>query len=173
MGYMKIDYESLKTFCEHVFKGYGFSEEESAVITDILLAADLAGIESHGVQRLIRYHKEITDGMVKLGAVPEIVKETPLSAVIEGNDAMGQTLAYGAMELAIKKAKACGVGMVTLRNGNHYGIAGYYANMAAKEGLIGICMTNTEAIMVPTFGKQAMLGTNPIAFAMPAKPEPW
>ena len=168
---MRIDYEKLKVFCGHVFQGYGFSEEDSGIITDILLAADLSGIESHGVQRLIRYHKEITDGMVKLDAVPEIVKETPLSAVIEGNDAMGQTLAYRAMKLAIDKAKTSGVGMVALRNGNHYGIAGYYAKMAAEEGLIGICMTNTEAIMVPTFGKQAMIGTNPIAFAMPAKPE--
>ena len=173
MRYMKMAYEPLKTFCEKVFEGYGFSAEESRIITDVLLAADLSGIESHGIQRLIRYHQEITDGMVKLGAVPEIVKETPLSAVIEGNDAMGQTLGVSAMNLAIDKAKKTGVGMVTVRNSNHYGIAGYYAKMAAKEGMIGVCMCNTEAIMVPTFGKRAMLGTNPIAFAMPAEPVPF
>ena len=170
MQYYRIPYEKLKAFCIGVFQGYGFSEMESAQITDVLLAADLSGIESHGVQRLIRYHKEITGGLVKLDAKPEIVKETPLSAVIEGNDAMGQTLSVQAMELAITKAKQFGFGMVTVRNSNHYGIAGYYANMAAEEGLIGMCMTNTEAIMVPTFGRQAMLGTNPIAFAMPAQP---
>lgn len=170
MQYHKIPYEKLETFCQKVFQGYGFSETESRQITDVLLAADLYGIESHGIQRLIRYHKEITGGMVKLDAKPEVVFETPLSAVIEGNDCMGQLLGVQGMELAIQKAKASGFGMVTVRNSNHYGIAGYYTRMALKEDLIGACMTNTEAILVPTFGKQAMLGTNPIAFAMPADP---
>ena len=173
MAYLKLDYEKLKTFCEHVYTGYGFTVEESRIITDVLLAADLYGIESHGVQRMIRYHKEITDGMVKLDAQSEIVRETPLSAVIEGNDTMGQVLASRAMQMAIDKAKTHGIGMIAVRNSNHYGIAGYYARMALKERLIGVCMTNTEAIMVPTFGRQAMIGTNPIAFAMPAKPVPF
>lgn len=170
MQYYHMDYEKLKSFCIKAFEGYGFSREEGAKISDVLLEADLSGIESHGIQRMIRYHKEITSGMVKQTAKPEIVFETPLSAVIEGHDAMGQLLGISAMELAIRKAKTSGFGMVTVRNSNHYGIAGYYTKMAVKEGLIGMCMTNTEAIMVPTFGKQAMLGTNPIAFAMPAKP---
>ena len=170
MQYHHVEYGKLHEFCVKVFQGYGFNEEEAGQITDVLLAADLSGIESHGIQRLIRYHKEITGGMVKLGAKPEIVFETPLSAVIEGNDAMGQTLGVQAMQLAIDKAKKSGFGMVTVRNSNHYGIAGYYTKLAAEQGLVGMCMTNTEAIMVPTFGKQAMLGTNPIAFAMPAQP---
>ena len=170
MQYHHIDYKKIEKFCIEAFKGYGFSEEESKQITAVLLEADLSGIESHGVQRMIRYHKEITGGMVKIDAKPEIVFETPLSAVIEGNDAMGQTLGVKAMKIAIEKAKKSGFGMVTVRNSNHYGVAGYYARMAVEEGLIGMSMTNTEAIMVPTFGKQAMLGTNPIAFAMPADP---
>ena len=170
MQYHHIDYKKLENFCIEAFKGYGFNEEESKQITAVLLEADLSGIESHGIQRMIRYHKEITGGMVKIDANPEIVFETPLSAVIEGNDAMGQTLGVKAMKIAIEKAKKSGFGMVTVRNSNHYGVAGYYARMAAEEGLIGMSMTNTEAIMVPTFGKQAMLGTNPIAFAMPANP---
>ena len=170
MQYHHVDYKALHAFCVKVFQGYGFTEEQGKQISEVLLAADLSGIESHGIQRLIRYHKEITGGMVKLDAKPEIVFETPLSAVIEGNDAMGQILGVQAMQLAIDKAKASGFGMVTVRNSNHYGIAGYYTKMAAEQGLIGLCMTNTEAIMVPTFGKQAMLGTNPIAFAMPAQP---
>ena len=170
MQYHHVDYSVLHNFCVKVFSGYGFTEDEAAQISDVLLAADLSGIESHGIQRLIRYHKEITSGMVKLDAKPEVVFETPLSAVIEGNDAMGQILGVQAMQLAIDKAKKSGFGMVTVRNSNHYGIAGYYTKMAAQQGLIGLCMTNTEAIMVPTFGKQAMLGTNPIAFAMPAQP---
>lgn len=170
MKYYQIDYKKLERFCIEAFKGYGFNEEQSKQITSVLLEADLSGIESHGIQRLIRYHKEITGGMVKIDAKPEVVFETPLSAVIEGNDAMGQLLGVQAMQMAIDKAKKSGFGMITVRNSNHYGIAGYYANMAAAEGLIGMSMTNTEAIMVPTFGKQAMLGTNPIAFAMPANP---
>jgi len=170
MQYHHVSYEKLNQFCVECFKGYGFTEAQAQQITDVLLAADLSGIESHGIQRLIRYHKEITSGMVQLNAKPEIVFETPLSAVIEGNDAMGQILGVEAMQLAIDKAKKSGFGMVTVRNSNHYGIAGFYTKMAAEQGLIGLCMTNTEAIMVPTFGRQAMLGTNPIAFAMPAQP---
>ena len=170
MQYHHVSYIKTERFCTETFKGYGFNEEESKQITSVLLDADLSGIESHGIQRLIRYHKEITDGLVRLDAKPEIVFETPLSAVIEGNDAMGQILGVQAMQIAIDKAKKSGFGMVTVRNSNHYGIAAYYSRMAASEGLIGMCMTNTEAIMVPTFGKQAMLGTNPISFAMPADP---
>lgn len=173
MQYHRIPYEQTKKFCEKVFAGYGFTPEECAQITDVLLAADLSGIESHGIQRLIRYHKEVTSGLVKMDAKPEIVKETPLSATIEGNDVMGQTLSVKAMRMAMDKAKQHGVGIVAVRNSNHYGIAGYYTRMAAEEGLIGICMTNTEAIMVPTFGREAMLGTNPIAFSMPADPIPF
>ena len=170
MQYHHVNYEKLVRFCIESFKGYGFNEDQAKQITDVLLEADLSGIESHGVQRMIRYHKEITSGMVKIDAKPEVVFETPLSAVIEGNDCMGQTLGVEAMQLAIDKAKKSGFGIVTVRNSNHYGVAGYYSRMAADQGLIGMSMTNTEAIMVPTFGKQAMLGTNPIAFAMPADP---
>ena len=173
MQYHRVDYTALEQFCVQVFRGYGFDEEKSRRITDVLLDADLSGIESHGIQRLIRYHKEITGGMVQPEAEPEIVCETPLSAVMEAHDAMGQLVGCQAMKIAIEKAKRCGFGMVTVRNSNHYGIAGYYAKMAAAQGLIGMSMTNTEAIMVPTYGRQAMLGTNPIAFAMPAKPVPF
>ena len=173
MQYHHVNYEKLVRFCIESFKGYGFNEEQAKQITDVLLEADLSGIESHGVQRMIRYHKEITSGMVKIDGQPEVVFETPLSAVVEGNDCMGQTLGVWAMQMAIDKAKKSGFGMVTVRNSNHYGVAGYYSRMAADQGLIGMSMTNTEAIMVPTFGRQAMLGTNPIAFAMPADPTPF
>ena len=174
MGYQLFAYDQLERFCRAVFCGYGFLQEESEKITDVLLEADLLGIESHGVQRLIRYHREITEKkMVSVKSVPQILKETPISATIEANDAMGQLVAVQAMELAIQKASQYGVGMVAVRNSNHYGIAGYYTRMAAEQGFIGICMTNTEAIMVPTYGRQALLGTNPIAFSMPAEPIPF
>ena len=171
MEYTRIDYQKTFDFCVKVFESYGFTGEEAKDITDILLDADLSGIESHGVQRLVRYYHEVTDmGYVDVNAKPEIVKETPLSATIEGHRAMGQLVGKFAMQLAIDKAKKSGVGMVAVRNSNHYGIAGYYAKMAAEEGLCGVSMCNTESIMVPTFGAEGVLGTNPIAFCMPAEP---
>lgn len=167
---MRYAYETLKTFCTDAFLKFGFTAEESRIIVDVLLTSDLYGIESHGMQRLVRYHKGIEKGLIKVGAKPEIIFETPVSAVIDGHDGMGQLLGYKAMNLTIEKAKRSGMAIVTVRNSNHYGIAGYYAKMACKEGLIGLAMTNSEAIMVPTFGRKAMLGSNPIAIAMPAEP---
>ena len=169
-NYINYSYEKLKKFCTDAFGKFGFSPEECDIIVDVLLTSDLYGIESHGMQRLVRYHKGIEKGLIKVDAKPEIVFETPVSAVIEGNDGMGQLLGYKAMNIAIEKAKKVGMAIVTVRNSNHYGIAGYYAKMACKEGLIGMSMTNSEAIMVPTFGRLAMLGSNPIAVAMPAEP---
>ncbi len=173
MSYRHLAYDELERFCREAYRGYGFSEEESRQITEVLLEADLSGIESHGIQRMKRYHDEITSGMVKVNAVPKTVFETPISAVIEGNDAMGQLLASKAMDLAIEKAKASGIGLVSVRNSNHFGVAGYYVKRAIAADMIGVCMTNTEAIMVPTFGRQAMIGTNPIAMGMPADPTPF
>ena len=170
MGYQHWSYETLNKLCMDAFVRFGFTAEEAAIITDVLLTSDLYGIESHGMQRMVRYHKGIRNGMIHPEAKPEIVFETPVSAVIDGHDGMGQLIGHKAMELAIEKAKTSGVGIVTVRNSNHYGIAGYYAKMACREGLIGMSMTNSEAIMVPTFGKKAMLGSNPIAIAMPAEP---
>ena len=167
---VKYPYEQLKKFCTDAFLKFGFTEEESKIIVDVLLTSDLYGIESHGMQRLVRYHKGIEKGLIKIDAKPEVVFETPVSAVIEGHDGMGQLLGYKAMNMAIEKAKTTGMAIVTVRNSNHYGIAGYYAKMACKAGLIGMSMTNSEAIMVPTFGRKAMLGSNPIAIAMPAEP---
>ena len=167
---INYSYEQLKKFCTDAFAKFGFNEKECEIIVDVLLTSDLYGIESHGMQRLVRYHKGIEKGLIKVDAKPEIVFETPVSAVIEGNDGMGQLLGHKAMEIAIEKAKTTGMAVVTVRNSNHYGIAGYYAKMACKEGLIGMSMTNSEAIMVPTFSRKAMLGSNPIAIAMPAEP---
>lgn len=167
---INYSYESLKKFCTDAFLKFGFNKDECDIIVDVLLTSDLYGIESHGMQRLVRYHKGIEKGLIKVDAKPEVVFETPVSAVIEGNDGMGQLLGHKAMTMAIEKAKKTGMAIVSVRNSNHYGIAGYYAKMACKEGLIGMSMTNSEAIMVPTFARKAMLGSNPIAIAMPAEP---
>lgn len=173
MAHLYFQVEILERFCKDAFQKFGFSGEESGIITDVLLTSDQYGIESHGMQRLTRYHKGIESGMIKVDAVPEVVFETPVSAVIDGHDGMGQLIGHKAMRTAIDKAKKSGMAIVTVRNSNHYGIAGYYAKMACDQGLIGMSFTNSEAIMVPTNAKQAMLGSNPIAIAVPAKPYPF
>ena len=173
MAHMYFQVDVLERFCRDAFEKFGFTADESAIITDVLLTSDKFGIESHGMQRLSRYHKGIEKGMIKVHAKPEVVFETPVSAVVEAHDGMGQLSGHYAMSLAIEKAKKSGMAIVSVRNSNHYGIAGYYARMASEQGLIGLSFTNSEAIMVPTFSRKAMLGSNPIAIAMPAKPYPF
>lgn len=170
MAYVKLQYEVLDKFSKHVFKSFGFNDEESKIITDVLLMSDLYGIESHGVQRMVLYYKTIQNGRIHMNSKWETVFETPLSAVIDNHFGVGQLVGHYAMKKAIEKAKTSGVGIISVRNSNHYGIAGYYAQLACDEGLIGISTTNSEAIMVPTYGRMAMLGSNPIAIAMPAEP---
>ncbi len=173
MSYIRYSVETLRSFCETAFKKFGFSAEEAGIITDVLLLADIYNIKSHGTQRLVRYHKAIEKGSVVVNAKPEIVFETPVSAVIDGHSGMGQLISAYAMELAIKKAKQVGMAFVTVRNSNHFGIAGYYTKMACDAGLMGLCVTNSESIAVHTGSRQAILGSNPIAFAMPAEPVPF
>lgn len=171
-GYRRLDYEKAKLFAEKIFESFGINENDSKTITKVLLRSDLMGIESHGLQRLFMYCTGMRIGRINPQGVPRIVKETPLSAVMDADRAFGQIAGTQAMKLAIRKAKESGIGMVVVNNSTHYGIAGYYSMMAAEEGLLGISMTNTEALVLPTFGKTPMLGTDPIALTMPAKPYP-
>ena len=173
MAYVTWSLETLEKFCTDAFGAFGFSAEDGARITDVLLTADLYGIESHGMQRMVRYHKGIEKGQIHLDAKPEVLFETPVSATIDGHSGMGQLISVFAMEKAIEKAQSAGVGIVSVRESNHYGIAGYYAQMASTRGLIGFSCTNSEAIMVPTFSRSAMIGSNPIAVAVPAEPYPF
>lgn len=173
MGYNRFKYEDMKEVAREVFKKLGYSKENSEIIADVILESDLRGIESHGVQRLNLYYNSIKNGKIKVDAEIEVIHETQISAVLDAHEAAGQLASNKAMNMAINKAKVCGFGMVLVKNSNHNGIEGYYATKAQKEGLLGITMTNSEAIMPPTFGKRAMLGTNPIAVAMNAKPYPY
>jgi L-2-hydroxycarboxylate dehydrogenase (NAD+) len=173
MSYSRIEYRRMKSIVGNMLLKFGYSQEDSVIIADVILESDLRGIESHGVQRLNGYYKTIKQGKIKVNEQIEIVHETSISAVIDAHEVAGQLSGYKAMQLAIKKSKNNGFGIVVTRNGNHYGIAGYYPMMAVREGLLGISMTNSEAIMPPTFGKRAMLGTNPIAVAINARPAPF
>lgn len=173
MGCVKIAYQALKQFCLDVFRKIGFDRIESEIITEVLLMSDVYGIESHGIQRMVRYYKGIQMGTILIDEKPEVVFETPISAVIDGHNGMGQLIGEMAMNMAIEKAKKTGIGIVTVRNSNHYGIAGYYAKKACDQGLFGMSCTNSIALMVPTYGRKAMPGSNPIAVAMPADPYPF
>ena len=168
-----IDAGALRACMERIFEKEGFSSEDARAIADVLMQADLFGIESHGAQRLMYYHRNIRSGSVNVSAKPEVLRETPVSALIDGHFGMGALVAQFAMRMAIEKAKQSGVGMAVVRDSSHYGIAGYYTLMAEREGLAAFSMTNTGPIMVPTFGREMMLGTNPMAFCMPADPVPF
>lgn len=172
-GYGTISVREYREKAETVFQRLGFTAEESRTVADVLLEADLFGVESHGISRVMKYVNLIREGVVDRQAKPEILKETPVSALIDAHSAMGQLVSVRAMSLAIRKAREAGVGLVQVRHSNHFGIAGYYALKAAEEGLVGITMTNTQAIMVPTFSAEALLGSNPIAVAFPAGEEPF
>jgi L-2-hydroxycarboxylate dehydrogenase (NAD+) len=155
-------------FMVDVFTGLGTPAEDARICAEVLIASDLRGIESHGVGRLKYYYDRIQAGVQFPQAKIEIVRETEATAVVDGHHGMGHAIAYRSMRLAMDKAKRVGLGAVTVRNGTHFGIAGYYPLMAAREGMMGLCVTNARPSITPTFGAEPMLGTNPIAFAAPS-----
>lgn len=168
MAYTNVPWEFMTRFITDAFVGYGIPREDAEICTDVLLESDRRGIESHGVNRF----KPIYIDRIKAGTqFPvtklETLKETKTTAVMDAHDGMGQVAGYRAMELAIKKAKECGMGMVAVRNSTHYGIAGYYTGMAAKAGCIGVTGTNARPSIAPTFGVENMLGTNPMTIGFP------
>jgi LDH2 family malate/lactate/ureidoglycolate dehydrogenase len=159
---------ALEDLCAGVFYALGIPREEAQDSARILVAADARGIRSHGVARIMRYVNGIKAGLIKAGEKPETLYRSPLSLVLDGRGGMGLSLSKKAMEEVISMARKRGIGICSVRNSNHFGIAGYYAEMAAREDMIGLAMTNTAALGVPTFAREAAFGTNPIAFAAPA-----
>lgn len=167
----RVQAEDLRQFCTEAFVKLGIPRRDAEITSDVLVAADLRGVDSHGVARLKRYVDGIRSGMMRPDAKPRVVHETPATAAIDADAGLGQPPAYWAMQMAIEKAKIVGAGFVAVRNSNHYGIAGYYAMMALEHDMIGISTTNADVLVVPTFGRNAMFGTNPIAMAAPAASE--
>ena len=162
---------ATRDFCVRVFEKMGVPADDAAVTAEVLVAANLRGIDSHGVARLGRYVNGLRDGMMVARPNIEIVHETPCTALVDGGAGLGQPVGIRGMKLAIKKAQEMGVGFVAVRNSNHFGIAGYYSMMALEQEMIGISMTNAAVLVVPTFGKDAVLGTNPISVAAPTGEE--
>ena len=155
-------------FMFDLFRGLGVPEEDARICTDVLIASDLQGIETHGVSRLMYYYDRIKAGVQATHTEIEAVSETETTAVVDGHNGMGQVIAYRSMRLAMDKARRHGLGAVAVCNSTHFGIAGYYPTLAAKEGMIGLTVTNARPSIAPTFGTEPMLGTNPIAFAAPS-----
>jgi LDH2 family malate/lactate/ureidoglycolate dehydrogenase len=169
--YVRIGREALETFCQGVFQSLGLSEQDAQIAAAVLVAADARGIPSHGVARLQRYVNGLETGQVIPDAPVEVLVDTPSSVVIHAHGAMGAPVSARAMRTVIEKARDGGAAFGCVRDSNHFGIAGYYAMMALNEDMLGIAMTNTAALGVPTFGRQVMFGTNPLAFAAPADEE--
>ena len=163
-----VDFTTLENFMVDTFKEIGVPADEAKICAEVLIAADKRGIDSHGIGRLKTiYYDRIKKGIQSPITHFEIVKESPTTAVVDGHNGMGHVIAKKSMEIAIKKAKEFGMGMVAVRNSTHYGIAGYYPLMAVKEGMIGITGTNARPSIAPTFGVENMLGTNPLTFGIP------
>jgi len=169
--HVRVHREALISFCQHVFQRLGLPEQDAQVAADVLVAADARGIPSHGVARLQRYVNGLQARHVLPDAPVETLVDTPSSLVIHAHGAMGAPVSARAMQGVIGKAHHNGAAFGCVRDSNHFGIAGYYAMMALDEDMLGIAMTNTAALSVPTFGRQVMVGTNPLAFAAPAGEE--
>lgn len=162
----------LEKYVAGILVRHGVPQGEAETTAHILVASDARGIQSHGVARLGRYLVGIREGYILPGVEPEILEPAPALAVVDARNGIGQVVSERAMDLAIQKAAANGIGLVTVKNSNHYGIAGYYALKAAGQGMIGMSLTNSAPLVVPTFGAEVMLGTNPIALAAPARRHP-
>ncbi|TMI36995.1 Ldh family oxidoreductase, partial [Candidatus Bathyarchaeota archaeon] len=166
-----IPERKLKDFCNSVWIKLGVPKKDAETTTDVLVLADLRGVDSHGVARLPRYYTDLKNGWTKPTDESRIVRETKATAMIDGGQSLGQVVGRRGMEVAIRKAKETAVGIVSVRNSHHYGIAGYYSLMALEHDLIGVSMTNAAPLVVPTFGRTAILGTNPISLTAPASKE--
>jgi L-2-hydroxycarboxylate dehydrogenase (NAD+) len=165
---VQVQADSLRSLCVQVFQEMGMPAEDARITADVLVTADLRGVDSHGVARLGFYVERLRNGVMIPRPNVQTVSETGVTALVDAGGGMGHPASYRAMKKAIQKALDVGTGFVAVRNSNHYGIAGYYAMMALEHDCIGISMTNAFVFTVPTFGRSAMLGTNPIAVAAPA-----
>ncbi len=166
--YARVDERALRDYTAAILRGAGMTTDGAGVAAAILTTSDARGIESHGVARLPQYVKLIDAGVLDPAAAPTIERESAATALVDGRNGMGQVAGDVAMRLAIAKARDHDVGVVSVRNSNHFGIAGYYAMLALEHDLIGLALTNSSPLVAPTGGRRAMVGTNPIAVAVPS-----
>ena len=168
---MPASYETHRRQLELILVAWGMAPPAAASTAEIMSWADLNGIDSHGISMVPVYDERRRDGKIDMRAEPEVTRETPVSALVDGRGGLGHANARRAMDLAIAKAKTVGIGVVSVHNSAHFGACGFYAEMATEQGLIGMVTTSASGIQVaPTFGAQARLGTDPIAFGAPGRP---
>lgn len=161
--------EDLKAYSVRFFVKHGVPEADARTAAEILVTADMRGVDSHGVIRLDSYYgTRLRAGLIDPMTPLTVVRETPTTLLLDANAGLGMVAGFNAMTRCIAKAEASGLAMVTVRNSNHYGIAGYYAMMALPHNMIGLSFTNSQPLVAPTYGRTAILGTNPIAVAAPA-----
>lgn len=165
-------YILLQNFCKEVFLKMGSIEADAELASKVLVSADLRGVDSHGVARLSGYVRLWEAERINATPKIDITHETPSTAVVDGDKGLGLVVAPKAMKIAIDKAKNVGTGWVAVKNSNHFGIAGYHSMMALEQDMIGISMTNASPLVAPTFSVERLLGTNPIAVAIPTKNQP-
>lgn len=165
-------YEYLYDFTKNVFVKMGCSNEHASITAKVFMAAELRGLSSHGMIRIKDYYELWKADRINSSPSIRIVHETPSTAVVNGDRAIGMIAAEKSMKIAIEKAANCGTGWVSTCNSNHFGIAGYYAMMALEHDMIGVTMTNANPLVAPTFSVSRLLGTNPIAVAIPAAKQP-
>lgn len=169
MNYLPIDL--LKQFMIEVFVKIGVPHDDAVICSNVLIASDLRGIESHGIGRLKMYYDRIKLGIQNPVTRIDVIRDKYATAVWDGNHGMGHVIAHKAMQTAIEKAGKYGLGSVAVRNSTHYGICGYYADMATKHDMIGITFTNARPSICPTHGVDPLLGTNPVCFGAPSNLE--
>ncbi len=170
--YVRIDAEKLKEYVCKVIEAFNVPEHDARIVADVLVTADLFGIESHGVQRLGRYVRGLKSGSIKAKPQIKVVRDSPACALIDGDSGLGQVVCMKAVQIAIEKAEKCGVGVVGVRNSNHFGIAGYYALKISSRKMIGIVLTNSRPLACYTHTIGRNIGTNPIAISIPTKEPP-
>lgn len=164
----KIKLNDLKDFCRKVLVQEGMCEKNAAIVAEVLSETDAFGTNSHGTKNLLGYIDKVHAGGLDIGAEPEVILEGPSFASIDANKCFGMISSVKAMELACEKAEKTGIAIVTVKNSCHFGAAGYYANIAARKGLIGIAMSNVDPNMTVPGAKGMLIGNNPIAYAAPA-----
>ncbi len=169
---VRVQPEPLREFCAEVFQRLGVPRVDAEITADTMLAANLRGVDTHGVMRVVFYANKIRGGVVNPRVDLTPVKETAATALLDGKDGLGQVIAYRAMDLAIRKAKEAGSCFVTVRNSNHLGMCAYYSMMALPHDMIGFTTTNASPRLAPTGGVERLLGNNPWCFAVPAGRRP-
>lgn len=165
---MLISESTLRSFTENIFIAMGCGAEHARLAADVLIKSDLRGIDSHGVARLQGYVRLWEKKRINTNPDIKVVHETATTATVDGDAGLGLVVAPFAMKVALEKAEKYGSGWVSVRNSNHFGIAGYHAMKAVEKDMIGFAMTNASPLVSPTFSSERLLGTNPMCYAFPA-----